>query len=68
MIIGSALTKVTEEEKQARAALFVMPDSEKNPKDIRATFRWTKLSASVGLIVTVILLVFWVIPYMNGIK
>ena len=68
MIIGSALTKVTEEEKQARAALFVMPDSEKNPKDIRATFRWTKLSASVGLIVTVILLVLWVIPYMNGIK
>ncbi len=68
MFIGSALTRVTEEEKQARAILFVMPESEKNPKDIQSTFLWARFSAGIGIIVTVILLVLWVIPYMNGIK
>lgn len=66
MVIGSALTKVTEKEKQERESLFVMPDSEKNPADIKKTKRLIALSIPMGIIITVVMVIFWVIPYTNG--
>ena len=65
MVIVSAMTQVTEEEKQARAELFIMPESEKDPAEIRKTMASAKLSAGVGVIVAAALLIFWVIPYLN---
>ena len=68
MVIGSALTKVTEEEKRQREALFVIPESEKNPEDIKKTKRLIALSIPMGVTITIILIVFWVLPYTNGLK
>ncbi len=65
LVIGSALTKVTDEEIQARQALFVMPETEKNPKNIKSTLMWSKVSIFLGVVVCAILLVFWVIPYLS---
>lgn len=66
MIIGSALTKVTEAEKREREALFVIPEEEKNPEEIRKTKRLLICSIPMGLIITVVLIVLWVVPYTNG--
>ena len=68
IVIGSALTKVTPEEEQERLALHVIPESEKDPKEIRKTKKYVLLSIPLGCIVTVLLLCLWVIPYMNGIS
>lgn len=64
IVVGSALTQVTPEEKTARAELFVMPESEKNPVEVKKTMKWAKASVIVGVAMTVLLLVFWVIPYL----
>lgn len=63
LFAGSALTKVTPEEKLQRDALFVMPESEKDPVEIRKTKRTVLASVGLGVAVTVVLLVFWVVPY-----
>lgn len=66
MIIGSALTKVTETEKREREALFVVPEEEKNPDEIKKTKRLLICSIPLGMIITVVLIVLWVVPYTNG--
>lgn len=66
LVIGSALTQVTDEEKQARAALFVMPESEKDPAQMKSTLRWTKASILIGVVVFAMLMVLWVVPYLNA--
>ena len=66
LVIGSALTKVTEREKEERVLLFIMPEEEKDPKEIKKTKIMMALSIPMGLLVTVILLCLWVIPYLNG--
>ena len=66
LVIGSALTTVTEKEKQERAKLFVIPESEKDPKEVKKTKLMIGLAIPLGILVTVILLVLWVIPYRNG--
>lgn len=63
LVIGSLLTQPTEGELLARNALFVMPESEKVPAEIVKTKKTVRTSMLLGLIVTAILLVFWVIPY-----
>ena len=66
IVIGSALTQVTEEEKAARAELFVIPESEKDPKEVRKTLNYMKAAPLLGLIVILVLLAAWVVPYMSG--
>ncbi len=68
MIIGSALTQVSKEEVQERESLFVIPEIEKNPEEIKKTLTWAKVSIAVGVVVVVLMLVLWVIPYLNGVK
>ncbi len=68
MIIGSAVTKVTEKEKQERELLFIVPEEEKNPADVKKTKILIGISIPLGLVVTVLLLVMWVIPYLNGLN
>lgn len=66
LVIGSALTQVTDEEKKARVALFVIPESEKNPDDLKVTKRYLKIAILLGGVVAVVLIVLWVIPYMRA--
>ncbi|MDO5338343.1 MAG: sodium:solute symporter family protein [Eubacteriales bacterium] len=68
MILGTALTQVTDEEKEARAALFVMPETEKNAAEMRKTLKYTRLSVLVGISFTAMMLALWVIPYLSGLK
>ena len=68
MVICSACTKVTDKEKEERALLFVMPEEEKDPAEIKKTLRGAKLAIALGAVVTVALLALWVIPYLNGLK
>lgn len=62
MIIGSALTKVSEEEKAEREALLVTPESEKDPKEVKKTLKYMKFAPFVGLVITITLILIWVIP------
>lgn len=66
MVIGSALTKVTDQEKHERDKLFVMPESEKDPKEIKKTKWMIALSIPLGIVVAIVLLTMWVIPYVKG--
>lgn len=68
MVIGSALTKVTDEEKQQRAKLFVMPQEELDVKEIKKTKICVTVSIFLGVVVTVALLMLWVVPYLNGLS
>lgn len=63
MIIVSAFTQVSEEEKEARAQLFIIPESEKDPEKIKRTLKVSRLGILVGVVVLVVLLVFWAIPF-----
>lgn len=66
LIIVSALTQVTPEEKEARAALFVIPEGEKNPAEVKKTLQWSRATIFVGVLVAAILIILWVVPYFQG--
>lgn len=68
MIIGSALTQVTKEEKEEHEKMFIMPDSEKNPVEVRKTLRFAKAGISVGAIAFIGMCVLWIAPYIIGIN
>ena len=68
MVIGTMLTQVTEEEKAEREKLFVIPEAEKKPKEVEHALRWTKYSYLVGVIVFGLMMVFWITPYLNGLR
>lgn len=68
MVIGSALTKVTDSEKQQREKLFIMPQEELDAKEIKKTKICMTLSIGLGVIVTTALLFLWVFPYLKGLK
>lgn len=62
LVIGSALTQVSDEEKAARASLFVVPEKEKNPADVKTTLKYMKFAPLLGVVVIVVFLVVWVLP------
>ncbi len=62
IVIGSAFTKVTEEEKTARAQLFVVPESEKNPAEVKRTHKYLIAGIALGGVIAAVLLVVWAIP------
>lgn len=68
MVIGSAFTKVTENEKKERMKLFIMPEQEKDPKEILKTKTLLICAIPLGVIVTISMLVLWVIPYLKGLS
>ena len=67
MVIASSLTKVTQEEKDARADLFVVPEKEKDEKEVQKTLKYMKLAPFLGVVVFIVLLFVWVVPYMKAI-
>ena len=68
MTVGTLLTKVTPEEKKQRESLFVIPEAEKDPKEIKKTKRTVLASVVLGAVVTAVLLVFWVVPYTSNLN
>ncbi len=68
LVAGSLLTKVTDEEKEQRRLLFVMPESEKDAVEIKKTKRTVLASVGLGVVVIAVLLIFWVIPYTTHLK
>lgn len=63
IVVATALPKKTESEERQRQALFVIPDSEKDPVEVQKTKRTVLASVSLGAIIAVVLFVFWVVPY-----
>lgn len=63
LVIGSALTQVSDEEKAMRAQLFKTPAKELDPAECRKTKLAVLSFIGFGILVTIALLVFWVIPY-----
>ncbi len=68
LILGSMFTKVTEKEDEERKKLFVLPKGEDNPAEIKKTKIMVALTIPLGIIITGVLLAFWVIPYLKGLS
>lgn len=66
LVIGSALTQVTEREKAEREKLFQIPEEEFDPVQVRRTKRMMLFGAGIGVVSTVFLLLLWAIPYVQG--
>lgn len=66
LLIGSALTQVTEEEKVARRKLFIVPESEKNPEEVRKTQNYLIAAIGLGVAIALILAIVWAIPVMKA--
>ncbi|MBQ9030179.1 MAG: sodium:solute symporter family protein [Parasporobacterium sp.] len=66
MVIGSAFTKVTEEERKAREMILTLPESERDPKERKKTLRFMKAGCFLGLAVFAVLLIFWLVPYLQA--
>lgn len=62
MIVGTKLTHVSEEEKIAWDKMFEMPETEKEPSEIKKTLKWGKASLFIGPAFAVIMLILWIIP------
>ena len=63
LVIGSALTQVTKEEKEFRNRLFVVPKEELDVSEMKKTKRTIGYFIVFGVIVAVALLTLWVLPY-----
>lgn len=65
IVVGSALTKVTNEEVEARKKLFIVPAEEKDPKERAKTLKYMRFAPALGVVVAVILILVWAVPYMT---
>lgn len=65
IVVGSALTKLTDEEKEARERLFQIPESECDPAAVRKTLNWSLFGIVAGVLMAAIMLAFWVIPLLS---
>lgn len=63
IVIGSCLTQVTEEEKEARERLFKIPESECDPAAVRKTMNWSLFGILVGILMAALMLIFWILPF-----
>ncbi|MCQ2512682.1 MAG: hypothetical protein MJ092_04765, partial [Lachnospiraceae bacterium] len=68
LIIGSACTKVTDQEVLERNKMFIIPESEKDPKEIKRTLVAAKIGCLVGAVAFIVCLVLWIIPYLQGLN
>lgn len=66
ILIGSALTKVTDNELSARASLFIMPESEINIREMAITKKYGIFTIFLGLTITAALILLWAVPVAFG--
>ena len=63
LVVGSATTTVSENERTFREKLFVVPQSELSELEIKKTKRTVIYFIIFGMVVAVTLIFLWVIPY-----
>ena len=68
LIIGSALTQPTSEEKAAREKLFIAPEGEMIESEVKKTKRTLMCFMIFGALVAVTMILLWVLPYWNVVK
>lgn len=66
MVVVTLTTKVTEEEKRARAEMFVLPQSEYSVVRAKGVILSAKRSMLIGVGIAAALLILWVIPYLSN--
>ena len=66
MVIGSACTQVTKEEKDEREKMFIIPEEEKDVKEVRKTISFAKKGIGIGLIAFLGMFFLWILPYYMG--
>lgn len=66
LVIGSALTQVSEEEKLFRKKLFITPKEELLDSEIKKTKRTVAGYIVFGVLVALVLVNLWVFPYYNA--
>jgi sodium/pantothenate symporter len=62
-VIGSAVSKPSTEEVRVLTEMHVLPDSEKSLADYKRTFAYANVLIVVGVVVAVILIAVWALPY-----
>jgi sodium/pantothenate symporter len=67
IVLVSRRGSVTEEEREYRDQLHVIPDAEIDAAELRRTLRWPKLLIAVGVGLAVIMIVFYAIPYQRAV-
>lgn len=60
--IGNWIKPVSDEEKEEREKLFIVPECEKNPEECRKTVRMGYFIIAFGIFVFVLFLVAWALP------
>lgn len=68
LIIGSALTQPTSEEKAAREKLFTAPEGEMIESEVKKTKRTLMCFMLFGALVAVTMILLWVLPYWDVVK
>lgn len=63
MVMVSCFTKVSPAEKKARKEMFIIPETEKNRREMKMTLKYTKYSILVGVIICICLMILWIAPY-----
>ena len=66
MLVVTMLTKVSAEETEARAEMFVLPKSEYSIGRAKGVILSTKRSMLIGVGIAVALLILWIIPYLSN--
>lgn len=66
LVVGSKLSNVSKTEELERAKLFVTPKGELVAGEIKKTKRTVAFYIAFGVIVAVVMLAMWVIPYHNA--
>lgn len=64
MTIVTMISKVSPEEVEARAEMFVLPKSEYSIGRAKGVIRASKRSLFIGVAVVAVLLIMWIIPYL----
>lgn len=67
LVVGSKYTKASAEEKQQLKKLMLVPKKEKNKDEIQKTRRHVWIFVCYGILMTIVMVIFWVIPYWKNI-
>lgn len=51
------------EEKNSEGEIYIVPEEEKNPKEMAKTLTYMKFVPALGIIVMLVLIFVWVVPY-----
>lgn len=68
MMIGNRAKKATKEEIQEYEKLHIRPESEKNPVEEKKTYNLTYLYLAFGVVLGLVFVFAYAIPYMNAVR